>query len=271
MKKISIALLLILSANLLAAQEKMVRLTRFEGVDITGVIASNAFKVELYQDENTRAVVEIPAEIENKLEYTLDADGAVNLSIKGFSLKKNQQLSAKIYVKTLKTIKGNGASQFTIATPIQTESLVIDLGGSSLLQGEKITTDTRVVAECSGASNLKGSIDTRLLRVTLGGASKANVNLQTDNSVWELSGASNATLKGESKTATLTAKSASSIDAKECVIGTATVTAGSASGISLGQTTELSATAGGASKIRYEGTPKITKMDATGASSIQNN
>ena len=270
MKKLLILLTTVLSVQFLTAQEKMVRLTRFEGADITGVIASNAFKVELYQDENTRAEVEIPAEVESKLEFNLASDGSVNLALKGFSLKKNQQLSAKIYIKDLKAIRARGASQITLATPMEADGLVIELGGSSSLQGEAITVKNQVVVDCSGASKLETSINTRLIRATLGGASKATVTSQADNAVWELSGASEATLKGEIKTASLTAKSASSIEAKECTIGTATVTATSASGIMLGKTTELSATANSASKIRYEGTPKITKMDSSSAASIQN-
>lgn len=270
MKKLFVLLCLILSGQLLSAQEKMVRLTRFEGTDITGVIASNAFKVEIYQGEETRAEVEIPAEVESKLEFNLASDGSVNLAIKGFSLKKNQQLTAKIYVKDLKAIRGRGASQITLATPAEVDALVIELSGSSLLQGETITAKNQVIADCSGSSKLANAITTRLLRTTLNGASKAIVTVQADNAVWELSGASNATLSGSIETANLTAKSASSIEAKECTIGTATVTATSASSIMLGKTTELSATANSASKIRYEGSPKITKMDTSSAASIQN-
>lgn len=270
MKKLFALFLLTLSVNLLAAQDKMVRLTRFEGSEITGVIAASAFKVEIIQDENTRAEVEIPAEVESKLEFNLAADGSVNLGIKGFSLKKNQQLSAKIYVKELKTVRARGASQITLATPMKVNGLVIELGGSSSLQCGEIAARDRVVAECLGSSEIEGTIDTRLLRVNLGGASEARLTTKADDAVWELSGASEATLKGEASTAAITAKSASTVDAKQYVIGTATLTAASASGISAGKMTELSATAGSASKIRYEGTPKITKMDTSGASSIQN-
>ena len=70
MKKLLVLLLLLLSGQWLTAQEKMVRLTRFEGADITGVIAASAFKVELYQGEETRAEVEIPAEVESKIGFT---------------------------------------------------------------------------------------------------------------------------------------------------------------------------------------------------------
>ncbi len=269
MKKLFVLLCLILSGQLLTAQEKMVRLTRFEGTDITGVIASSAFKVELYQGEETRAEVEIPAELENKLEFNLAADGSVNLGLKGLSLKKNQQLSAKIYLKTLKAIRGSGASQITLATPVEADALVIELSGSSLLQGEAITVRNQTVVDCSGSSKWNGSIETRLLRATLGGASKAVLTLQANETVWELSGASDATLSGSVPTANLTAKSASSIDAKACTIESATVTASSASGIMLGQPTELSATASSASKIRYTGTPKIVKLDTSSAATIQ--
>lgn len=270
MKKLLVLLCLLLSGQLLSAQGKMVHLTRFEGTDITGVIASSAFKVELYQGEETRAEVEIPAELESKLEFNLASDGSVNLGLKGFSLKKNQQLSAKIYVKELKAIRGRGASKITLATPTEVDGLVIELSGSSELSGEAMTVQNQVVADCSGSSKWNGSIETRLLRATLSGASKAALTLQADDAVWELSGASDATLSGSIKTANLTAKSASSIDTKECTIESATVTATSASGITLGQTTELSATASSASKVRYAGTPKITKMDTSSAASIQN-
>ena len=270
MKKLLVLLLLLLSGQWLTAQEKMVRLTRFEGADITGVIAASAFKVELYQGEETRAEVEIPAEVESKLEFNLASDGSVNLGLKGFSLKKNQQLSAKIYVKNLKAIRGRGSSQIKLATPTEADGLVIELSGSSELSGEAITVRNQIVADCSGSSKWNGSVETRLLRATLSGASKAILTLQADDAVWELSGASDATLSGSIKTANLTAKSASSIDTKECTIESATVTATSASGITLGQTTELSATANSASKIRYAGTPKITKMDTSSAASIQN-
>lgn len=272
MKKISLIFILMLSTSLLSAQIRMVRLTRFKGAHLTGLIVNQPFKVEIYQSDNTRAEVEIPTDLENALEYHLSENGTVHLSLplKALSGTKDPQriLKARIYVKELNTLQGNGACQITLATPVHTDTLNLILRGASQLNQAVVTASNRISVDGSNASRLNGTFKTPDLSVNLREASEVRLNVQAEKSQWELSTASHATLQGTLSSCTLTAQLASSIEAGKCTFGTAITSASGASTILLGETAELSATALSASHISCAGKPRFIKLNSGGFSSI---
>lgn len=73
MKKFLLSVLLAAGCVALHAETPMVRQTRFEGRNITGVVAGSSFNVEVYQSDTTRAIVEIPAELQEFLIFQIDA------------------------------------------------------------------------------------------------------------------------------------------------------------------------------------------------------
>jgi hypothetical protein len=74
--------LLVLTATSLPARQEVVRLTRYEGDRITGVSARGMFQVQLVKSEQTRAVVELSAELEQYLQFGRASDGTVEVSLR---------------------------------------------------------------------------------------------------------------------------------------------------------------------------------------------
>jgi hypothetical protein len=103
--------------------------------------------------------------------------------------------------------------------------------------------------ELSGATSLRGEIDT------------GNVSL-------EVSGASNVSLRGSGRDLTVRASGASDVDLREFVVQNAQVEASGASEVTVHVTGRLDAEASGASRVRYLGNPGLGRIDSTGASSV---
>ncbi len=268
MKKILALALLAAFVSTASAQDQMTKLTRFEGSEITGVIASTNFQVEIIPSASTRAEVELPADAQDKLSFTLDADGAINLKLDG-TIKKTDDLHAKVYVKDLKKITASGSSQITFSGPVNVPDLVITLSGGATLEGT-ITASHRVLIDASGASEVKGKINTRVFNAMLASSAQADLDVQAETASWEMGGASGARVTGHAGSAVINTKTSAKFDSRAYTIGTASLTANTTSGIYVGQIDELSATAGTMSKIRYEGTPKTNGVKASGGSSIKN-
>ena len=87
------------------------------------------------------------------------------------------------------------------------------------------------------------------LNVNISGASKTEINVNTDKLELSISGASKATLKGSANTANLDAHGACKLQATEMTINKADVEASGASKVELGRVPNLDRHASGASKI----------------------
>ena len=269
MKRGIVTLIFLLSVTWLSAQVQMVRLTRFEGCNLKGIIVDRPFEVEVYQSDQTRAEVEIPVSLEKYLVFDLKNDSVLHLGFEGKIREAwEPYLKARIYVKELSLLRGSGAAQIACVTPIQTSTLQLDLLGAVRLQTAAVTVSEHLSIVCSGASHLRGDLETKTLSVVLKGASGVNLDVKAEQSTWELSAASHATLQGVLQSASLTAQSASSIEADQCTFGNVKASASAASTIQLGETDQLSAKAVGASHIYYDGEPQVDGWQAYGFSWI---
>jgi len=138
-------------------------------------------------------------------------------------------LRANVTVSPPSMIEGSGSSTITLASPLRAPSLDVTL---------------------SGASRLTGTV-------------------RVDDGSLEMSGASNASLSGTAGTLDVTESGASGLGTRELTIDELTIDASGASGAEVSVTRLLSASASGASTIRYAGSPTVAKSDASGASTIK--
>ena len=132
MKKFLLSVLLAAGCVALHAETPMVRQTRFEGRNITGVVAGSSFNVEVYQSDTTRAIVEIPAELQEFLIFQIDSQGVVTLGLDYSWKKKNNvlneimrslrsngaQMKAKIYITGLRVLKASSSARIRPMTPL---------------------------------------------------------------------------------------------------------------------------------------------------------
>jgi len=271
MKKFVLSLTLILFAGTLAAQIRMVRLTRFEGKNITGVWASSAFDVELIRSQNTSAIVEIDAEHEKDLVFELDAQGVVKVGLRPGIRTDHSVLRARIHLNDLQCISASGASDISCSGSFESAGTSIRLSGASGLDALNLTSTGKVEITCSGASDMKeATIRYSEMRITLSGASDAEISGHGDRMNCELSGASHLRADGETDDVMLRVSGASGFSAPDLTVKNAKIEATSASNVDFGEIEgKLTARGSGASTIVYRGNPCESLFSASSASSIR--
>jgi len=88
MKRFYTILTCLLALPVFLSAAEVVRLTRYDGQVISGVSASNMFKVDLVKSDQTKAVVEIDSDLEQYLRFELKSDGIIAV---GLSLPRDVQ------------------------------------------------------------------------------------------------------------------------------------------------------------------------------------
>ena len=140
----------------------------------------------------------------------------------------NKKLRAYISFKTLESIEGSGACDFIINSTLNVNSIRVKLSGACDIRGPvKIT---NLILDLSGASTAKINGAAQNLKLNASGASDVkNYDLETENCIAKLSGASDVRIR---------------------------------------ITSSISASASGASSLYYKGNPDRKEVATSGASSI---
>ncbi len=197
--------------------------------DFASVDVGNVFSVEIIQGDSFRTAVTAD---DNLFEYIkVQKEGTelrVRLDSEGKSFR-DMTLKAAITMPSLSGLNLAGASRAAIKG---------FKGGKAFR--------TRV----SGASRLKGDIETADLRLEMVGASRIE-------------------LQGSAKTATLTATGASDFRLADLPLGQATVRLTGASHAAIQVKDKLDYTLTGASNLEYRGKPTLGEKKVTGASSVK--
>jgi hypothetical protein len=201
-----------------------------EAKNFHAISVSSAFDVYLTQDKEEKVAVSaseakyleyIKVEVKNGvLEVGWDHKGKWN--------NGNKKLKAYISFKSIDKLKASGACNVTIVGILKADDLLVDL---------------------SGASDLKGKVDTKKL-------------------AFDISGASDSKISGVAVSLDIDASGASKFKGFDLTTDYCKVTASGASDIKITVNKELSATASGASDIDYKGAGVIRDIKTSGASSI---
>jgi hypothetical protein len=125
-------------------------------------------------------------------------------------------------------------------------------------------------ADASGASNISlvDQIETGKLSLTLSGASGIAGRIKTSDGHLEASGASHARLSGSATNLNMTASGTSRLEAADLTVKSLVVQLSGASSAAVRVTDTISAELSGASALRYGGSPRFTRNEISGASSI---
>ena len=113
-----------------------------------------------------------------------------------------------------------------------------------------------------------GDIASPFLKVNVSGGSIFKGAVQVDTLQVDLSGASDADIKGTATNLTIQASGASDVLAYDLIVSECNIKASGASDINITVNRALSVHATGASKIRYRGTAVIKYKQTRGASSV---
>lgn len=198
-------------------------LADFDAVNVQGPFAveiqhADSFGVRITADDNLFEHMRV-SKVGHELRIALDP---------GRSFRVHSRMKASVMLPRLEAVRFAGAVEGTMAGFPASE---------------------RFTADSSGASRLKGTIETGRLHL-------------------EASGASTISLAGTAKEARLEASGASRLDLGKLKLGRADVELAGASHATLYVHEALDYSATGASRVIYEGNPKVGKQDTSGASSV---
>lgn len=259
------------SSGCLSAQTMTTRQTRFEGQNITGVSAGSTFQVEVYQSDKTSATVELPAKWADKLEFTIDNDGVVNIKLEGFklNLNKEDEFKATVYLKDPYSLKASSSATITAKTPIKTATLNIDVSSSGKVTIPDLTTTNRVVINGASSGDIEATINTPLLRCDATSSAHAALTHTGTEAALNASSAGKIDISGTVDKVTATASSAGKVNGAEYTVRNASVRTSSAGKIAMHVTNFLSAKASSGGSVTYSGDPNIQSLDTSSGGRVR--
>lgn len=254
------------SSGCLSAQTMTTRQTRFEGQNITGVAAGTAFQVEIYQSDKTSATVELPAKWADKLEFTIDNDGVVNIKVEGLkllNLKKEGDFKATVYLKDPYSLKASSSATITAKTPIKTATLNIGVSSSGEVIIPDLTATNRVVINGSSSGDIEATINTPLLRCDASSSARATLTHTGTEAALNASSSGKITLSGTADKVTASASSAGKVNGEEYTAQKASLRASTGGKTTMHVTESLSARASTGGSVIYSGDPNVQSLDTS--------
>ena len=253
------------SSGCLSAQTMTTRQTRFEGQNITGVAAGTAFQVEVYQSDKTSATVELPAKWADKLEFTIDNNGVVNIKLEGFklNLNKEDEFKATVYLKDPYALKASSSATITAKTPIKTATLNIDVSSSGEVIIPDLTATNRVVINGSSSGDIEATINTPLLRCDASSSARATLTHTGTEAALHASSSGKIDLSGTVDKVTASASSAGKVNGEEYTAQEASLRASTGGKTTMHITGSLSAKASTGGSVIYSGDPNVQSLDTS--------
>lgn len=209
----------------------------------------NAFDLVVSRGENPEVVIDIDDNLAEYLNVYVRGD-KLHIGMKtGVSSYRNATFKAYVSLPLLEEVDGSGAT-----------STVLEDG---LSYGE------RMIVDLSGASEVKGNIESEKVRIDLSGASDINGEVKAADVEVNISGASEATLSGYSDHGTFELSGSSSLNASEFNVKVARIDLSSASDLKLAVSDVIDIEASGASGALIYGHPSIEKQEISGAAEVE--
>ncbi len=142
---------------------------------------------------------------------------------------------------------------------------------SAATRRAKVTMPELTGVDVSGASHatISGFKSSRALTVDVSGASSLRGDIECGDGQFEVSGASELTLRGSGENVVINASGASHVDLSLFPQADASVEASGASRVTVNASGRLDVDASGASEVKYLGSPTLGTIDSSGASSIK--
>lgn len=264
----------VLTAASLSAQQRLVRLTRYEGERITGVTVSSGFDVYLVQSDETRVVAEISEEIEQRLDLRLDAAGMVHVGLRasGTSFRslnsRNTVLKLTVYLPELTLLKGSGGADIRGTGTFVSGRTTIEVSGGADLESLDVQAGV-LRLDCTGGADASLSGHADRLEVKVSGGADAELNVTCGTAEVHVIGGADLSLRGTAEQANMTIGGGADLDAREFAVKRLTVEAGSAGDATVWATDELTVRASSAASVRYRGNPAAFSTQANSAASVR--
>lgn len=192
--------------------------------------------------------------------HTIDVSGNVELNIEQSASPEVTVTATNNQLAYLVTTVENGVLIIYSEKFFWSKRAKIDI---------KMDTIRSIFAKGACKIENKMQMNLRDFSLDLAGASKANLDMNVSGSTYlDVSGASEATITGQSNSFEVLGSGASKVKASTFIVKKASVDMSGASEAQVNTTDWFDATASGASTIRCEGSPKKVTKNTSGASSI---
>lgn len=185
--------------------------------NFTGLQISSAIAAYISQGKENAVAVSCSDETKNDKIITEVKNGVLHIYFKSLSMQNwrgnTGKVTAYITIAHLESLDISGASLVKFTSPMQVNSLTVDVSGASVFKGEVIGDEINF--DISGASSAIVSGKVKSVKFEVSGASvlKALSLTATNNTNVKASGASNAQINVAGKT-TIKASGASSVKYK---------------------------------------------------------
>jgi len=222
-------------------ETRSLNFTGFTKLDV-----SSTFKVEVVRDVSYSVSVTTNENIFDYLDFSKDGD-TLKMQLKNGSYTI-ASLKARVTMPDIVSLEVSGASSGSLSGFTSNGALKLAASGASSIELNGIKCGD-VTTSVTGASKIKGS-------------------LESGNASVDISGASNATLSGRGQNLNVTVSGASRSTLKDFVASNAKINFSGASSGDVNTSGRLDVTLSGASSLRYYGTPTLGEVNVTGASSL---
>ena len=269
-------------------QQRLVRLTRYEGQRISGVSASSAFDIQLVQSHDTKVVAEINEELEDRLELTLSPDGIVRVGLNAIYQSgrddrnsrntvrnlnrlnsRNTVLKLTVYLPELSYLKTSGAVTTYSTGSFNTRNAEISLSGASEIKSLDLNAEGKLSIKISGASEAYITAHAGNAEVTASGASDLDLNLSCRTVSLNCAGASDVTVTGEAHEGTITISGGSDVNAGGFAIRQLNITVSAASDVQAWAVERCKGKVSSAASLRLKGNPAELDIQSSSAGSFR--
>jgi hypothetical protein len=229
------------------AGSKTLETRSFDFYGFNRIEVSNTFEVNITQSDTFKVSVTLNDNLFDVLDISMRGDTLL-VRMKPFTSFVNTTQQATISMPDLKALTVSGASRGVITGFQSNGFLILEASGASRMELNDIkNADTNI--QVSGASRLAGS-------------------LVTTDATFEISGASSIELNGSATSAEADVSGASRAKLASFVIQDASIVASGASSADVEVNGVLDIELSGASNLTYGGSPKLGRVDVSGASSM---
>lgn len=252
----------------LASEHKIAVEARRSKMDFSEIEVSKAIRLTVEERTSGNIIVRAPYSVMPYVSLKV-ANGTLYATIlSGVPVPHNSNVIAEVYIPNngrIKDISTSASARVVVLPTLSCGDLDLEASSASVIEVKAIANDISI--DASGASNIKADISARELDVDASGASVVTLSGVIAEAEVDISGAS--TLQASTLQALMLDVECSGASKAVVKADICSAYASGASAVSVECAKELNASAGGASKILYDGDCRVNIKSNSGASTIR--
>lgn len=265
----ALVLCLLSAAATAYGQQRLVRLTRYEGSRITGVDVSSAFDVTLVPSDQTKVVAELNEELEDRLRLTLGADGIVRCALELTRPVRNAVLKLTVYLPELTYLQASGPVKIQGAGPFGGDEASLKMSEGASLRNFEFT-GTQLKIDLTEVASVKARSSASVVSLNVSQAANLEMDLTENQFVGgNIRSTGAVILRGKTKSLAINMFNASFLRADNLEAEKVDITAEAAASATVHAVESLNAEAKLTAGIRFRGDPPLFNAKSSSAGSVK--